>query len=105
MKGKYYLTNTKGSDKFGKMLLYIDKDTETLKFEEQTPFNVVIRCMLKIPKTNFVGPFTSRDIDLNEQITIKTNNKYLNGYLWKIDDDILKTETITYTFTKIENIN
>ena len=99
-KGKYYLTNTKGSDKFGKMLLYIDKDTETLKFEEQTPFNVVIRCMLKIPKTNFVGPFTSRDIDLNEQITIKTNNKYLNGYLWKIDDDILKTETITYTFTK-----
>lgn len=99
-KGKYYLTNTKGSDTFGKMLLYIDKDTETLKFEEQTPFNVVIRCMLKIPKTNFVGPFTSRDIDFNEQITIKTNNKYLNGYLWKIDDDILKTETITYTFTK-----
>ena len=83
-KGKYYLTNTKGSDTPRKMLLYIDKDTETLKFEEQTPFNVVIRCMLKIPKTNFVGPFTSRDIDLNEQITIKTNNKYLNGYLWKI---------------------
>ena len=34
-KGKYYLKNTKGSDTFGKMLLYIDKDTETLKFEEQ----------------------------------------------------------------------
>ena len=56
--------------------------------------------MLKIPKTNFVGPFTSRDIDLNEQITIKTDNKYLNGYLWKIDDDIFKIETVTYTFTK-----
>ena len=38
-KGKYYFTNTLGTtDEFGKMLLYLDKDTETIKFEEKRPY-------------------------------------------------------------------
>ena len=97
--GKYYLTNTKGDPEniFDKMLLYIDN--KSFKFVAQTPWNIVIRCMLKIPKTNLVGPFKERDIKYNEMITIETDNKYLNGYLWKIDENIFKTKTISYTFT------
>ena len=102
-KGKYYLTNTRGTkDLTSKMLLYLDGNS--LKFLDYYTFinTVVVRCMLNIPETNFLGKFKEKDIDYNEKIIIKTDNQYLNGYLWKIDDDILKTESIEYTFTKIK---
>ena len=96
-KGKYYLTNTKGKETYNKMLLYIDNDS--LKFVEES--RGAIRCILKIPSVNVVGPFSSRDIELNEEITINVDdNRYLNSYLWKIDGDIFKTETVSYRFAK-----
>ena len=67
-KGKYYLTNTKGKETYNKMLLYIDNDS--LKFVEES--RGAIRCILKIPSVNLVGPFLSRDIEFNEKITINS---------------------------------
>ena len=90
--GKYYLTNTEGTDKedvFKKVLLYL-KDN-TIKFTEARPFNAVVRCMLKIPKVKIIGPFTDRDLEFNEKINVKIDTKYLNGFLWKIDETILES--------------
>ena len=98
--GKYYLTNTEGTDKkdvFKKVLLYLEDNT--IKFTEARPFNAVVRCMLKIPKVKIIGPFTDRDLEFNEKINVKIDTKYLNGFLWKIDETILTTEKAEYTFT------
>ena len=97
--GKYYLTNTGGKKyKTSKMLLYLDGNS--LKFLDERTFtvDVVVRCMLNIPITKIVSKFKERDIDLNEKIMIKADNKYLSGYLWKIDNDTFKTESFEYTF-------
>ena len=74
-KGKYYLTNTKGTkDLTSKILLYLDGNS--LKFLDYYTFinTVVVRCMLNIPETNFLGKFKEKDIDYNEKIIIKTDN-------------------------------
>ena len=98
--GKYYLTNTKGDDKedaFKKVMLYLEDNS--IKFTEDRPFRAVVRCMLKIPKVNIIAPFTSRDLDFNEKINVIIDDKYLNGFLWKIDESILTTKSAEYTFT------
>jgi hypothetical protein len=47
-----------------------------------------------------VAPFANRDLEFLEEVTVNIdNNKYINGYLWKIDDSIFKTETVKYKFT------
>ena len=98
--GKYYLTNTKGvsGETFNKMMLLLKDNSFT--FVDDKPYKAVVRCVLKIPKINLVAPFANRDLELNEEISVNIdNNKYINGYLWKIDDSIFKTETIKYKFT------
>ena len=98
--GKYYLTNTKGvsGETFNKMMLLLKDNSFT--FVDDKPYKAVVRCVLKIPKINLVAPFANRDLELNEEISVNIdNNRYINGYLWKIDDSIFKTETIKYKFT------
>jgi len=100
-KGKYYLTNTKGETRFNKIFLYIDGSS--LKFIDEDPFKIsgAVRCMLDISKAKVVLPFNDRDVNFNEKITIQNSiSKYLNGYLWKIDENIYKSETFEHTFTK-----
>ena len=87
--GKYYLTNTKGvsGETFNKMMLLLKDNSFT--FVDDKPYKAVVRCVLKIPKINLVAPFANRDLELNEEISVNIdNNKYINGYLWKIDDSI-----------------
>ena len=102
-KGKYYITNTKEDPNtdFNKTVLYIDENS--LKFIDMRPHSAAVRCLLKIPEVNLIGVFTERDLNFNEKITIKADNKYLNGYLWKIDNNIFTTETIDYTFSTIND--
>ena len=96
--GKYYLTNTRGKDTFNKMMLYLKDNSIT--FVDDTPYRAAVRCVLKIPKIKLVTPFADRDLELNEEVSVNIDkNKYINGYLWKIDDTIFKTETIKYRFT------
>ena len=100
--GNYYLTNTEGTDKYrDKMLLYIENNS--LKFVNIHPNerHTVVRCMLNIPKFNLIAPFTERDIEFNEDITIKMKNyTFIIGYLWKIDENIFKEESFNYKFNK-----
>ena len=100
-KGKYYLTNTKGESGMRKIFLYIDG--ESLKFIDEDPFKIsgAVRCMLDLSKVKVVLPFNDRDVNFGEKVSIKNSiSKYLNGYLWKIGEDIYKKETLEYTFTK-----
>ena len=96
--GINYLTNTKGTSDayYAKIMVYIEDNT--IKFKDDKPFLSTVRCMLKIPKIKLIAPFTDRDLELNEKITIKLDSKYINGFLWKIDETIFKTETVEYTF-------
>ena len=99
--GKYYLTNTRGETGYNKIFMYLDG--KSIKFIDAYPFSIygVIRCMLDISNAKMIFPFDDRDVNLNEKIAVKNSiSKYLNGYLWKIDDNIYKKETIEYTFTK-----
>lgn len=99
--GKYYLTNTKGVSGYNKIFMYLDG--KSLKFIDSSPFSIngVIRCMLDLSNVKMILPSNDRDVNFNEKVPVKTSiSKYLNGYLWKIDDNIYKKETIEYTFTK-----
>ena len=104
--GKYYLTNTipkeiSGETQFYKMFLYLDGNS--LKFIKRDPFasNNAVRCMLDPSKFKFILSVENRDLELNEKVTIKTTRDgYMNGFLWKIEDNIMKTENIEYQFTK-----
>ena len=95
-----YLTNTKGTSDadFAKIIVYIEDNT--IKFKDDKPFFSTVRCMLKIPKIKLIAPFTERDLELNEKITIQLDSKYINGFLWKIDENIFETENVEYTFEK-----
>ena len=97
----YYLTNTRGKDAFSKIFMYLDGTN--IKFIDSSPFSVkaVCRCMLVISKINFVSPNLNGDLELNQDIPIQINNeKYLNGFLWKIESSTYTTKTIAHKFVK-----
>ena len=104
--GKFYLTNTKpnAEDTFNKIFFYIEGNT--LKFNDFAPFDknnngAAVRCMLDLSKLKLVSPFGDRDPDLNEDFIVQSKiSKYLNGYLWRLEDKIINTETFNYNFTK-----
>ena len=103
--GKFYLTNTKpnAEDTFNKIFFYIEDNT--LKFNDFHPFDknngAAVRCMLDLSKLKLVSPFGDRDPDLNEDFIVQSKiSKYLNGYLWRLEDKIINTETFNYNFTK-----
>ena len=48
-----------------------------------------------------VFPNLFGDFNLNENTLVETsNNKYLNGFLWKVEDNIFTSRSITYGFDK-----
>jgi hypothetical protein len=103
--GKFYLTNTKpnAENTFNKIFFYIEDNT--LKFNDFHPFDknngAAVRCMLDLSKLKLVSPFGDRDPNLNEDFIVQSKiSKYLNGYLWRLEDKIINTETFNYNFTK-----
>ena len=103
----YYLTNTKGTKTiFSKIFMYLDGtsikfiDTEPKDINGNLSQKAVIRCMLDLSNIKLEFPNNKEDLNINEKVLIKTNSKSLNGYLWKIKDNIYTTETIQFTFSK-----
>ena len=52
-------------------------------------------CKLDIPKVKLVFSDNKRDFDYNTEIEIKVNYyDYFIAYLWKVNDEIIKDETV-----------
>ena len=102
----YYATNTKGSNSFSKYFMYLNGnsiqfiDTEPKDINGDLSQRAETRCMLDLSSLKFEFPNDEGDLSLNIETLIKTSSKYLNGYLWKVQDKIFTSETITHTFTQ-----
>ena len=102
--GKYFLTKNKtSSGNFSCMYL----DGKTVKvgdFNIKTinVANISINCRLTPPTTVklvYSGEFG--EIEYNSASTIKTDNQYINGYIWRIGQkDYYKNSVISPRFTK-----
>ena len=101
----YYLTNTIApSGGFNKYFLYLENNS--IKFADQHPFQLPsgvsggVRCMISLAYFKNILPVSGKDLDLNQKAVIKNSfSKYFIGYIWKIGEEIFKTETIEYAFT------
>ena len=101
----YYLTNTIApSGGFNKYFLYLEDNS--IKFADQHPFKLPsgvsggVRCMISLAYFKNILPVSGKDLDLNQKAVIKNSfSKYFIGYIWKIEEEIFKTETIEYAFT------
>ena len=103
----YYLTNTIGEKtSFSKMFMYLDgkkikfKDSDTSSIIGNLSQRAELRCMLDFSNIKIEFPNYKGDLNISKTVSIKTNSKALNGYLWKIQDSIYTTETIQHTFSK-----
>ena len=103
----YYVTNTKGEDSFNKIFMYLDGNE--IKFIDSKPSDIngdlsqkaVVRCMLDLSSIELEYPEGNEDFTQNVQVLIQINkNKYLNGFLWKVEENIITTSSLEYTFTK-----
>ena len=83
-------------------------DGTSIKFVDSTPSDIngnlsqkaVCRCMLNLSTIKLEFPNTSGDLELNTKTLIQTDSKYLNGYLWMIEEKIFETQSIEYAFSK-----
>ena len=100
----YYLTTTKGTavEWFAFYLMYLDG--KSIKFADMDASRqIILRCMLKVPDIKISSPGVEADYNLKTQYLFKSNGKYFNGYLWRIDDTIFHTQNFTYTFNNSGN--
>ena len=99
-KGLYYLTTTKGRavEWFAFYLMYLDGKTIKFADMDSTRTKIVVKCMLKVPDIEIFSPGIEAYYKLNTPYLFKSNGKYFNGYLWRIDDTIFHTQNFTYTF-------
>ena len=99
----YYLTNTKGNGDFHKIFMILKNNA--IKFEDFDPASYIYSassqkfhtvCMLDIPEGKIVFPDDKKDFDYNAVLKLQTNfNGYYTDTLWKINDEIIKNETVT----------
>ena len=54
--------------------------------------------MLDLYSFKYYTPNNKGDIDIDQKTLIKIDSISLNGYLWKIGDNIFTTKSIEYTF-------
>ena len=100
----YYVTNTKGEGRNNKIFMYLDGNE--IKFIDAEPrenvtHKFVARCMLDLSSITLIFPEEKENLTQNVQVLIQINkNKYLNGLLWKVDENIITTSSLEYTFTK-----
>ena len=100
----YYLATTKGTavEWFAFYLMYLDG--KSIKFADMDASRtIILRCMLKVPDIKISSPGVETDYNLKTQYLFKSNGKYFNGYLWRIDDTIFHTQNFTYTFNNSGN--
>ena len=58
-------------------------------------------CKLNIPKIELVFPEDKRDFEYNTKLEIQVNNyDYFMAYLWKVNDEIIKTEKVKLSLTE-----
>ena len=98
--GINYLTNTKGEGDFNKIMMYLED--KTIKFKDTTPLggNTVCRCLLVIYPIKLSISNIKGEINMNKKTVFTIDSNILNGYLWKIGENIYNTKSIEYTFTK-----
>jgi len=103
----YYVTNTLGGKTlFSKIFMYLDGtkikfiDSDTSSIIGNLSQTAELRCMLDFSNISLEFPNNKGDLNMNKIVSIKTNSKALNGYLWKIQDSIYTTETIQHSFSK-----
>ena len=92
----YYITNTKGNSQFSKIMLYLDGNS--IKFTDDADGRMVCRCMLDIYSLKLNYTNNTGEINRNQKTVITIDSNNLNGYLWKIGDNIFTTKSIEYTF-------
>ena len=89
----YYITSTNG------VMIYISGETILFTDKAEASLKKVGRCLVDISlKLRLNYPNNEGEININEKTFLTIENKYLNGYLWKIGDDIFTTKSIEYTF-------
>jgi hypothetical protein len=103
----YYVTNTIGvKTSFSKIFMYLDGtkikfiDSDTSSIIGNLSQTAELRCMFDFSNISLEFPNNKGDLNMNKIVSIKTNSKALNGYLWKIQDNIYTTETIQHSFSK-----
>ena len=94
----YYLTNTKGKVRYNKIFMYLDG--KKIKYIDSDPFEIraVCKCMLDLYSIKFSFPNNKGDLNLNEKTLIRIENNNLNGYLWKIGENLYTTKSVEYSF-------
>ena len=104
----YYVTNTKGNEDYNKIFMILKNNA--IQFEDFDPMSFIISpsapkfytiCMLGIPDGKIVFPDDKKDFDYNAILKLQTNfNGYYTDTLWKINDQIIKNETVTITLNE-----
>ena len=104
----YYVTNTKGNGDYNKIFMILKNNA--IQFEDFDPMSFIISasstkfhtvCMLGIPDGKIVFPDDKIDFDYNAVLKLQTNfNGYYTDTLWKINDQIIKNETVTITLNE-----
>ena len=95
----YYLTNTKGQKQFNKIMMYLE-DKKIKFIDDSLSKKTVCRCILDIYSLKLNYTNNKGDINMNQKTVFTIENNNLNGYLWKIGDNIFTTKSIEYTFIK-----
>ena len=92
----YYITNTNGNESYSKIMIYLEGNT--IKFTDIVKGKMVCRCMLDIYPLKLNYTNNKGEININQKTIFTIDSNNLNGYLWKIGDNIFTTKSIEYTF-------
>ena len=101
----YYNINTKGNGEYNKIFMILKNNK--IEFEDFDPYEYMISskppkfhtiCRLNIPQIEIVFPENKRDFDYNTNIKLNISfNGFLVDYIWKINDNLIKDESVTLT--------
>ena len=93
---KYFLTKNKTSTgNYNFYCMYLDgKSVKVKDFDIKSipAANLSINCELIPPKSAKFIFSNSGDISYNTEISIQIDNKYINGYLWRISEKKIETK-------------
>ena len=96
--GTYYITNTKGNYLKSKIMICLRGSTIIFTDTAKASGKKVCRCMIDIYTLELNYTNIEGEININEKTVLTIESNYLNGYLWKIGDNIFTTKSIEHTF-------
>ena len=103
---KYFLTKNKtNSGNYNYYLMYLDgKNVKISNFTISSISidKISINCILSFPKTTkFLYDRDFGELEYGTSTTIKTDNNYINGYLWRVSQNAFyKSSSISPKFTQ-----